>query len=368
MHKRSLILIILVGALATALIGPDAQAQQLNDIASEHLLMRIPKERDLLGRRIIADLERFYLFLGGAIDVKLPRRIILLVDWDVSKSSASYRDSSIIVGMNHPAVSDPGVYLLNESAREIARLGLLILSRGADRPDYEFLYEGMIEILVHEFSHTSRSLESTWVIAQFLDEMKHLGLENQRAWSEFSGDRPCIRSAAPGVTFFLTFRDLKGRKHPVKFFEALKRANLSKSLEDTFGESASELEKVWLEKVRGYKAPEEITITASEVPQLIETDFNSDGVKPGDSLNIRLLFKDSAGVLLPDGVFIRDERTGKLYTAQEDSDKNSGYILGTIPVEKDCAPGRYNLRITVVDESGNLRRWKETYEVVGSQQ
>jgi len=363
MHKLLFSLIILIGLIVAVPVCPESFSQQMNDISSEHLLMRLPKERALLGRRIISDLERFYKFLDGAIDAKLPRQIILLVDWDLKESRANYREVSIIVGMNQPIVSSPREFLLNESMREIARLGLFELSRGADRPDYQFLYEGMIEILVNEFNHTSRSLESAWVISKFLEEMGQLSLDVQRSWSDFSRHHRCFRNAAPGVTFLLTFRELKGRERPGKFFKELRRANLSKSLKVAFDDTASDLETVWLNRVREYRIPDEIIISAEDAPQLAETVLIPDVVKAGDQLKVRCLFKETNGVLLPEGVFVRDMRTGKVFQAQADSD----HISGVIPVEAGTVSGEYGYSVTAIDESGNLKTWNGTY-VVGSKE
>jgi hypothetical protein len=359
MRKIPGLLVILISFLSAAAGCPELFSQQMSDVSSDHLLLRLPKERALLGRDIITDLERFYSFLDGAIGVKLPRRIIVLVDWDQKESRTNYREVSIIVGMNQPGVSNAKFFLLKESMREIARLGLLELSHGADRPDYEFLYEGMIEILVDEYNHTSRRLESAWVLSHLLDEMGQLGFNIQRSWSDFSGDHRCFRNAAPGITFLLTFRDLKGRERPGKFFEGLKRANLSKSLEEAFGDTLSELENIWLNKVREYRAPNDITISDNEAPLLTDTLLLPDSVHAGGQQNIRFSFKKNGGVLLAEGVFVRDEHTGKVFQAQAESD----YILGTIPVNAGTAPGQYKYSVTAIDESGNLRRWNGTYTV-----
>ena len=250
----------------------------------------------------------------------------------------------------------------------MARLGLFQLSKGALRPDYEFMYEGMIEILVHEFDHTSRSLESAWVISQFLDEMGQLGLEPQRAWFDFSNGRRCMRNAAPGITFLLTLRDLEGRESPVKFFEALRRANLSRSLKDAFKKPAPELEKIWMNRVREYRDPEELTVSAEEAPQLVETVLSPETLEAGVSMEMCFRFKTNEGVLLPEGVFIRDERTGKIFQAQADTDPNSGNILVRIPIETNCTPGEYGYQVTAIDESGNLSRWSGNYKVTTSQE
>jgi hypothetical protein len=365
MRKFTLLLIILLGFLGPSC--PEIFSQQYKDITSDHLLLRISKERDLLGRRIISDLERFYRYLNGALDIELPNKIILLVDWDLNASSTNYRESSIIIGMNQPVFSNPRTLLLNECKREIARLGLFQHSRGASRPDYEFMYEGMIEILVREFDHNSRSLESAWVICQFLDAMGQLGLESQRMWSDFSKDHRCMRSAAPGITFLLTFRDREGRESPLKFFETLRRANLSRSLKDAFKKPAPELEQIWLDRVREYRAPEEIIVSAEGAPRLVEFILVPEAVEAGDTLEMRLLFDDNDGDLIPDGVFIRDERTGKIFQAQANSDPSSKYIVGKIPIAADCAPGEYGYQVTAIDESGNMLRWSGIYKVASSQ-
>lgn len=362
MRKIPVILITLMGLMSAVSVCPDAYSQQMKDITSEHLLMRMPKERTLLGRDVLIDLERFYKFLDGAIDVRLPRQIVLLVDWERQESRTNYREVSIIVGMNQPIASSLRTFLLKESMREIARLGLLELSQGAERPEYEFLYEGMIEILVNEFNHTSRSLESAWVISKFLDEMGQLSLETQRSWPDFSRDHRCFRNAAPGVTFLLTFRELKGRDKPGKLFKALRRANLSKSLEEAFDETASELEAIWLRNVRQHRIPDEITISDEEAPQLVGITLIPEAVKPGDQLKVRFQFKKTESVLLPDGVFVRDLRTDTVFQAYEDSDA----ISVAIPIGAETAPGEYGYSITAIDESGNLRQYKGNYEVVGS--
>ena len=365
MRKLTFLFIILLDFLGPTC--PEIFSQQYKDITSDHLLLRISKERDLLGRRVISDLERFYRFLNGALDVELPKKIILLVDWDLNESSTNYRESSIIIGMNQPVFSNPRTLLLNECKREIARLGLFQHSRGASRPDYKFMYEGMIEILVREFDHNSRSLESAWVISQFLDAMGQLGLEYQREWSDFSKNRRCIRSAAPGITFLLTFRDREGRQSPLKFFETLRHANLSISMKDAFGKPAPELEKIWLDRVREYRAPREIIVSEEGAPRLIETILVPEAVEAGDTLEMRLRFEDNDGDLIPDGVFIRDERTGKIFQAQADSDPSSGHIVGKIPIAADCTPGEYGYQVTAIDESGNMCRWSGVYKVVNSQ-
>jgi hypothetical protein len=289
---------------------------------------------------------------------------LLDITWDSAESVCNRRESSIRLGMKQPAAAvNTKAFLLHHAAREMARMGLLELSQGAEREDTEFLFEGMVKILVHEYEHSSRNLESAWAISRLLDEMHMLGLTTVRDWSKFSGGRRCLRSAAPGITFLMTFRDLLGRDRPLKLFEALRKAGLNQSLASAFKSPAHELEAVWLKRVREYHVADEITVVPDEVPQLLQTEVLPGAVQPGATLTLRFLLKDSAGNLLPDGVFVRDERTGRLGQAQADPDKDSEYITATIPVEAGCAPGQYSYRVTAIDESGNLRSWTGNYKV-----
>ena len=108
MRKLTLLFIILT--LFPGPYCPEIFSKQFKDVTSEHLLIRLPKERAVLGRSVITDLERFYRFLNGAIDADLPGKIIFLVDWDREMSSTNYQQSSIIVGMNRTAAANPGNY------------------------------------------------------------------------------------------------------------------------------------------------------------------------------------------------------------------------------------------------------------------
>ena len=128
-------------------------------------MLQMPSERESLGRELTADLERCYEFMERSINKGLPRRIFITVDWNLSESTSNYRTDSITIGMNQPAaIKDVKGFLFHSIAREIARLGLLNISQGGQREDTEFLFEGMIEILVHEYNHDSRSLISGYLI------------------------------------------------------------------------------------------------------------------------------------------------------------------------------------------------------------
>ncbi len=359
-------LVLLTGAAGFLLFCPLSSRAQSpgNGVTSEHVLMRLPAEREALGRDIIADLERCYLYMDGATGGKLPGKIVLIADWDQAESSCSRQDARIILGMNRRAAAvNPEKYLRHIAAREIARLGLLQLSGGAEREDNAFLFEGMVEILAREYSHRSRTLEAAWILSQFLDRTGRLGLSRQRSWSVFSEGGRTFLDAAPGVTLLTVLREMQGRDKALKFFESLKKASLSQSLTSVFKAPLAELEKVWLKRVRDYAAPEDISAD-DDVPELARTDFSPERCRPGDLLEVRLFIEDAAGDLLPDGVFLKDERTGQTVQARAASQKNAEYVTAIIPVDADCPPGKYEYAVAAIDEAGNFRRWRGSYLVL----
>lgn len=363
MLKPSVLCAIVAGAIGLCFLSPEIAPSQLIDrVSSEHIVMRMPMARESLGRDAIGEIEQCYAFMNRATGESLPRKILIDVGWDQPDSGCNRRDASITIGMNRPdKIVDLRTLLLHKVGREIARLGLLELSGWAQRGDTEFLFEGMIEILMHEFDHSSRSLEAAWTYSQILDQMQMLGLNVQRSWSVFSAGKRFHRSAAPGVTFLTTFRELQGRERPIKLFAALKKASLTASLATTFKAPAAELENAWLKRVREYHAAEEITIVAEDAPQLLQAEAIPE---PGQNgFQIRLLLSDRNGDLFPDGVFVKDERTQRTLQAQASPDKDTEYTVVRMPVEANCPPGQYNYGITAIDEAGNLRWWTRSYAV-----
>jgi len=254
--------------------------------------------------------------------------------------------------------------LLHNVGREIARFALVELSKGGHREDTEFLFEGMSEILVHEFNHSSRSLEAAWIISKYLDDMQLLGLKTQRAWTLFTAGKRCFRGAAPGITFLTTFRELQDRERPMKFFETLGNASLTKSLETTFKAPIAELENTWIKRVRERSVSDEITIPTEKAPELLRKAVVPETSQPGTSVQIQLFFKDLQNNLHPEGVFIQDERTHRVLQAQAAPEKNAAYMVAIIPIESNCPPGQYIFQISAIDESGNLRRWTGSYKVI----
>lgn len=365
---------LLLHAIAACCLIPgflsmnSAPAQHIGSIKSDHVLVQMNSERELLGRELIADIERCYEFMNRSIEGALPKRILVSVDWGQAENRCNYRDARIVIGMNHQlALADERAFLMHSIAREMARLGLLNLSQGAQREDTEFLFEGMIELLVHEYNHTSRSLEAAWATSKLLDEMEALGLARQRSWDSFSGGSRTHRNAAPGITFLKTFRDLQGRDRPVKFFEELKKKSLVTGIEAAFKAPVAELENIWLKRIREYKMPDEITVNAGDAPQLVKAEINPKVGKPGTEMQLRLSFKDANSSLMAGNVFLKDERSGRVILARPSSDKNAGILTGIFPIDENCPPGTYSYQMTAIDEAGNLRRWNGIY-VVGSSQ
>jgi len=363
MSRSLLIFAIVVGSLSPYFLSPGTSlAWQSKGIASEHVHMFLPPERESLGRGLILDVERGYNFVNRATDGSLPRKIYITVDWDRSKNNCNWRNGNILIGMKQ-SIGDLKEFLYHSIVREISRMGLLELSQGAQRESTMFLFEGMIEIMVREYTRTSRRLEAAWTISKYLDEMQMLGLATQSSWSQFSGETLALRNLAPGITFLTTFRALQGREQPIKLFKALKKNSLAESLKKTFNAPVAELESIWLKQVREYPDVDEITTVAEEIPQLAQVNLMPGKGMPGTDIQLRLFVKDSARNLLPSGVFVRDERTGRLLQVREDSEEGVRFLAANIHIEANCQPGQYRYLITAIDEVGNLRRWSGNYTV-----
>jgi hypothetical protein len=366
--RRFLYFVIWFSSLAYVYSSRAYPAPQAGSIASDHVVLYMPPERGSLGRELINDFEQCYQYMNRATNSSLPRKIYIDVDWDQPNAGCNWRKGSLMIGMKLPvAESDTKDFLSHSAGREIARLGLLRLSQGAQREDTKFLFEGMIEILVHEYQHSSRCLEAAWVLSQYLDEMKQLGLDAQRSWSSFSGGECCLRNAAPGITFLTTFRELQGRDRPIKLFDSLKKHSLFQSLEEAFGAPISEVEDIWLKQVREHPKIEEITTKADSAPRLQKAVVVPETANPGTSLQIKLFIADAANDLLTNSVFIKDGRTGRLLQVQEATETEGRYFLATVPIEKDCPAGQFPYDVTAIDESGNLRRWSGHYRVASGQ-
>jgi hypothetical protein len=363
MFRPLLFCAVLVVFVSLAFFSPETcSTQMIDSIGSEHVRLRLPAERESLGRDLAAEIERCYVYMNRTIGGSLPRKILIFASVDEADSSCNRENAMITLGLNHPAASvDLKRFLLHNAGKEMARLGLLELSGGAQREDTEFLFEGMAEILVREYEHSSRSLDGAWVICKYLDEMKLLGLTTQRSWTKFSAGNRCFRSAAPGITLLMTYREPQGKDVFLKLFETLKKKSLTASLTAAFKAPPAEIESTWLKKVREYQPADEITITADEVPELSQTMLLPGSAKPGSSIEMQFIFRDRNNNLLPEGIFVKDERTGRLL--QPRRRKELGYFVLQLPIEADSIPGDYKYQVAAIDESGNLRRWTGSYKV-----
>jgi len=343
-------------------------AQQMRSMTSKHVLLQFPAERELLGRELSAEAERCYEYMNRATNNGLPRNISVTLDWSASESVWNFRTGRVVIGMNHTeAAADARKFLRHGLPFGIARLGLINFSQGAQREDTEFLFEGMAEILTHEYNHSTRSLDAAWAAAKLLDETDRLGFSHQRVWSEFSGGKRNHRNAAPGITFLLTQREID-RDRLMKFFEALRKNSLLNALNTAFKAPAAELEAAWLKKIRAYEIPEEIIVQNSDAPILLKIEQNTDPVPPGRSIILNLLIKDSTGDIYPENVFVRDSRSGKTFQARnassEDGAKTESQAFSiVIPVEKDSPAGVYSFEAIIIDEAGNLRKDRGTYNI-----
>jgi len=346
-------------------------AQQMRSMSSKHVTLQFPAEREIFGRELSAEAERCYDYMNRATNGGLPRNISVVLDWNASESVWNFRSARVTIGMNQPeAAADARKFLRHNLPYGIARLGLINLSQGAQREDTEFLFEGMAEILTHEYSHSSRALDAAWATAKLLDEIDMLGLSQQRAWSEFSGGKRNHRNAAPGITFLLTQREID-RGRLMKFFEALRKNSLLNAMNTAFRAPAAELEAAWLKKVRAYEIPEEITVQNSDAPILLKVEQVAGPAPAGQPARLSLFIRGSAGDIYPENIFIRDSRSGKTFQARnaasESGEENEESVYSVIiPVEDNCPAGKYSFQVIMIDEAGNLRQGNATYSVSGS--
>ena len=208
-------------------------------VRSEHVRMKISMEREWLGRETIVDLERCWKYVNSVTGEKLPRIVIVEVSWETAGSSANPDESSISIGMNHPAAAaNTKDFLLGQAARQMVFLGLAELSRGAAlREENAFLAEGMAEILTHEFALSTRALTAAWVLAHFLDRIQPLSLDAMSSRSNLKDGLRHLRTA-PGFSFLMNGREQYGRERTLKLFETLRRSGLRDALSSTFKESS----------------------------------------------------------------------------------------------------------------------------------
>jgi hypothetical protein len=333
-------------------------------MVSEHLRLEVPADREWLARDAIMDIERCWQFMNGATAGLLPREIIVIASMNPVENPLNLSESIITIGMGQPEASyQPRNFFVHGAAREMARMGLINLSQGTGvRDETEFLYAGMAETLAHDFNQSARSLSGAWVIAHYLDRMKLLGLRVQSAWPSFSNNRRTLRTAAPGITFLASCRELYGRDKVTKLFEYMKKGTLPENLLAAFKTPASSLEKAWLQRVRAYSDFSDIMLESEEdMPQLVRTQLIPDAPQAGSPLQIRLYIKDGGNNLSPDGIFLTDEGSASVLQAQAPLGKDTSYVNVDLPIEPARKPGAYNYSVIAVDEAGNVRNWRGTY-------
>jgi hypothetical protein len=351
--------------LCVSLVSPAGLCAQYQGglLVSEHVRMKIPVERQWLGRETMAELEKCWSYVNGTLDEKMPRRVLVTVLWDSQESSTNYGESSISIGMADPAASaDMKSFVLHRAAVGMARLGLAELSRqGTLREENQFLAEGMCEIIAREYRQTTRGLAGAWVLAHFLERTKRLGLVPQSSWSTFSQGRVDLRAVSPGVTLVTTLRELHGRERIIKLFEAMKKEGLDEALTSTFRSPARVLEQAWIKKVRDYRISDEVTVTSEEnAPRLTQTVSGT--VRPGGKLQLRLSIEDIGRDFSPTSLFVLDEASGQVIEGK--TGDGGRFVVVEIPIDGKRPPGKCDVRITAVDDSGNVRHWNGSYDVV----
>ncbi len=352
--------------LCRLLPGPPLRAQIMDDsIVAKHVRIRIPVERQWFGRDSIVELERCWDFVRRATKGSLPGRVLVEIDWEDATSTFDAMRSVVSIGMNHPAAAkDLKGFLLHSAARELARMALRTLSEGGvAKEENRFLHGGMAEILAREFSSTTKRLGTAWAICYYLDRMNPLSFKELANRPElFSGGD--LRAAAPGITFLTFCRELYGRDRILKLFELLAKKSLVDSLALAFRPPATLLETEWLRRVRSY-APGDITVAGEDAaPVLDKVSFVPEQGKAGAPLVMRVFARDGDSDLLPNGIFVVDDSSGKVLQGLPAKPAEGSHIIFTIPIAAEREAGRYRVRMIAIDEGGNLREWDAHYSVV----
>lgn len=342
-----------------------APAQYADNIVSEHIVVRIPREREWIGRDTVPDLERCWQFIERAIAGRLPRRVFVAADWRRPLAWTRAGEDTVFIGMDDPAaVSDPRGYLLFHAAREMARMALSKLSGGGvAREENAFLVEGMIEIYAHEFRGSARGIEAAWILSHLLERTEGLGLNRMYRWQEYSAGRrdPCV--TGPAVTFLLVCRQLHGREKLLRLFEALRKATPAEAFRQVLQSTAAALEQAWLEEVRRHDAARELLAGAgADAPVLRRAAADPERVRAGETARVQVSVTRGRAELLPCGLFVTDLPSGRVFRARPAGAE--GEYWAEIPIAAGSVAGRRDLRITAVDAAGNVRHWSGSYEVV----
>jgi hypothetical protein len=351
------------------LLGPAVAAatpQAAGRIVSEHVWVKVPLEREWLGRDAIVELERAWRYIHGVTGEKLPRRLTVEIAWDAPDSGARPDEERVVIGLGSAAArAAPRAFLLHAAAREMAMYGLLELSRGAvSRDDLHALGEGMAEIFADQYGTSARALTASWYLAHLVDRIRPLGLAALADWPGLSAGGRDLRARAPAITFLLTCLEMGGRDRTLKLFEALRKGTLQEALASALKQRADFIEDAWLRKIRAQKTDEDVTVTSDEDLPVFKQAIHAPRVaRAGSPLELRLQIEDARSNLSPRAIFVIDEASGRVLEGSVSSSAGAKSIRFEIPVDATRRPGVYPLRGVAIDDAGNVRCWTGSYTV-----
>lgn len=341
-------------------------AQFVENIVSDHVRIRVPVEREWIGRDIIPDLERCWQFIDRAIAGKLPRRVLVVGDWSRPASWTHLQEATVFIGVDEPAAaSSLRDFLLHCAAREMARMALLELSGGeAGRGGSRALLDGMCEIYAYEFRGSARGLGSAWTLTHLMDRAAELGLARLVSSEREPGASAGICATAPGMTFLLACRQMYGRESLIKLFDAMRKEATLAALSRAFRSTPAQLESGWLQRVREYDSTPDVTVTIdADAPLLKQMTLTPAAARPGSTVRVRLEVEDASSNLQACGIFVEDSTANRVVQVREGSGAEQGSFVADLPVEAGAAPGKRAVRVTAVDLAGNVRNWSGEYSV-----
>jgi hypothetical protein len=366
MNRLPALVAWLIAGAAHLCFAPMLAAQAWDEsLVEKHVRIRIPADRQLLGRQSILDLERCWGFIDSATGGKLPSRVLLVIHWQDALATADIDRGTITIGMkNSAAAADARGYLLHIAAREMGRLALTSLSDGgAAYEENRFLLEGMSEMLAHDFSNTVKRLTAAWTVCYYLDRIRPLQLRQLSSVAGLSQSAHDFQAAAPGVAFLTFCRELYGSERVLRLFESLARRNLEGSLAAVFKTPAATLEAGWLERVRRF-TPVDITPGApDEAPMLDNVKVSPDPATPGTVLVAQVFTRDPMNDLTAAGIFVIDEASGRVFRGLRQTQAGASAQI-EVPIDPSRREGRYRLQVVAVDEGGNVRNWETFYSIV----
>ena len=359
----------LLWAVLSALPGsslPATGAQTMDDsIVSKHVRLRLPMERQWLGRASISDLENCWSFMNSATNARLPGRVMVVLDLQNATAGVDFGRGTISIGLaDLNAEKDPRGFLIHAAAREMARMVLMTLSDGgAAKAENRFLLEGLSEMLAHEYASSVRKLTSAWAVAYYQDRIQPLSLTQLATNAPPAVSRHSLHAAAPGITLLTTATDLYGRQRVLRVFELLGKRNFNDAVALAFKTTPAALEEHWLERVRKYD-PADITVTPENaVPVLDRITFEPDPGQPAAPLSIRIDAHDGGQDLAAEGIYLVDEASGRVVNARLAGTATQHYAQGQLTIEPDRKEGQYKIRVIAIDEAGNVRNWEAAYQI-----